>query len=517
MLSGIALYKLDDDVSGLKEVLQAGSANLSYSAMRDLIPYVRSCEKTLIGKELPRSARFTIITDGTTDVSEICTVLVRWLSADGKVEQRVVACSMYKKSMTARELSTVIHNVIFQQLQLQLHNANCICRDGASVNTLAVQYLQTLAADMYDSICISHSGSLCGNLFACPWADKFISVWSNMLNTSNIAKQLFVDDVGSKAKRKSMVRWGAKFVVILQVVKEWVCVLSIIQNNAEFAPELRAKLRTYLLDDAIYMMYCTHKQWLMLELAVQVDAAQCIFDLVYNFEGDGLLSVYIYPVIADVYAKLCRIVDLREPRDLNTVYQCVTSFFPEGTPNVNHIRNTVYTAICEKVRPVRDKFAEIFYEGKSREIVQIYKYMNVLLLPCNMLLLDGESVREALLYVVGHLGALSRIDGLMVGLEAEYNLYKHLAATAPAADDQENLLPWWQGQRNALPSWHLLLEQAVLLHPNSAGAERIFALYKNLFAKEQQALLEDYKETAVMLRYNEIQRYKDRQNEYQYV
>ena len=44
--------------------------------------------------------------------------------------------------------------------------------------------------------------------------------------------------------------------------------------------------------------------------------------------------------------------------------------------------------------------------------------------------------------------------------------------------------------------------------------QRVFALYKNLFGKEQQALLEDYKETAVMMRYNENQRYKDRQNVY---
>lgn len=97
MLSGIALYKLDDDVSGLKEVLQAGTANLSYSALRDLIPFMRSSEKTLIKGEIPSSTRFTIITDGTTDVCEIFAVLVRWLSVDGKIQQRVVACSMYKK------------------------------------------------------------------------------------------------------------------------------------------------------------------------------------------------------------------------------------------------------------------------------------------------------------------------------------------------------------------------------------------------------------------------------------
>lgn len=516
MLAGIPLYKLEDDVSGLREIFQAGSANLSYSALRDLIPYMRSCEKSLIKKEIPSSARFTIITDGTTDVCEICAILVRWLSLEGKIQQRVVACSMYKKSMNAQELGTVIHNCIFQDLQLDLLNANCICRDGASVNTLAAKLLKTMAVDMYDSICMSHSGSLCGNLFDCEFADKFISAWSNLMNTSNYAKQLFVFYVGVKAKRKSMVRWGAKFDVVVQVVKEWVFVLNIIQHNEDFAPELRATLRTFLLSDDIYVHHCTHAQWLMLELAVQVDAAQCIFELVYKYEGDGLISVYIYPVILKVYEKLCRIVDLREPTDLCTVFQCVRSFFPEGGPDVDDIRNDVYLATCEKVRPVRDKFSEIFFTGKSSETVQIYKYFNLLLLPCKMLSLNGVDVRTGLLYIVEHVTTLSRVEGLMAGLEGEYGLYKQLARTAPT-DVEADILPWWQGQRNVLPSWHLLLEQAVLLHPNSAGAERVFALYKNLFGKEQQALLEDYKETAVMLRYNEIQRYKDRQNVYQYV
>ncbi len=516
MLSGIPLYKLDDEVSGLKELLQAGSSNLSYSALRDLIPNMRSCESTVVKREIPTSTRFTIITDGTTDVCEICTVLVRWLSVEGKIEQRIVACKMYKKSMNAQELATVIHECVFQKLQLNILNANCICRDGASVNTLATKLLKTLAVDMYDSICMSHSGSLCGNLFECDFADKFVSIWSNLMNTSNFAKELFVDDVESKAKRKSMVRWGAKFTVVLQIVKEWVCVKRIIQHDGDFAPELRASLRAFLLDDIGYENHCTHVQWLMLELAVQVDAAQCIFDLVYDYEGDGLLSLTMYPAISKVYEKLCRIVDLRSPTDLNTVFQCVRSFFPEGTPNIDQVRNDVYIAMCEKVRPVRDKFYEIFYAGKSSETVQLYKYFNMLLLPCNLLLLDGGSVRAGLLYIVGHISTLSKIGDLMVRLEAEYNLYRHLAPTAPA-DAESDVLPWWQGQRNTLPSWHLLFEQAVLLHPNSAGAERVFALYKNLFGKEQQALLEDYKETAVMMRYNEIQRYKDRQNVYEYV
>jgi len=95
--------------------------------------------------------------------------------------------------------------------------------------------------------------------------------------------------------------------------------------------------------------------------------------------------------LAKARLELCRIVDLRSPTDLNTVFQCVRSFFPEGTPNIDQVRNDVYIAMCEKVRPVRDKFYEIFYAGKSSETVQLYKYFNMVLLPCNLLLLDGGS------------------------------------------------------------------------------------------------------------------------------
>ena len=91
-------------------------------------------------------------------------------------------------------------------------------RDGASVNTVAVNGLREINEDLLDVICTSHSGNVCGEHFDCPTLKSFISSWSSMMSQSNIAKQKFRNLVGRKAKRKSAVRWGAEFDVIDQVL-----------------------------------------------------------------------------------------------------------------------------------------------------------------------------------------------------------------------------------------------------------------------------------------------------------
>ena len=44
------------------------------------------------------------------------------------------------------------------------------------------------------------------------------------------------------------------------------------------------------------------------------------------------------------------------------------------------------------------------------------------------------------------------------------------------------------------------------MQPTSATVERVFSMMSWMFGEQQQAALEDYKETALMLRYNQLQR-----------
>jgi len=70
-----------------------------------------------------------------------------------------------------------------------------------------------------------------------------------------------------------------------------------------------------------------------------------------------------------------------------------------------------------------------------------------------------------------------------------------------------DLLIWWFGVRSELPTWFgKVLPEAVRMQPTSATAERLFSMMEWMHRDDRQSALLDYKETALMLRYNQKQR-----------
>jgi len=75
--------------------------------------------------------------------------------------------------------------------------------------------------------------------------------------------------------------------------------------------------------------------------------------------------------------------------------------------------------------------------------------------------------------------------------------------TACAADIKEgtDLIRWWGLQARSLPWFSSAASKAMLLQPSSAAIERAFSMLR-IFSEQQSQTLEDYRETALMLRYN---------------
>ena len=59
-------------------------------------------------------------------------------------------------------------------------------------------------------------------------------------------------------------------------------------------------------------------------------------------------------------------------------------------------------------------------------------------------------------------------------------------------------LQWWKNHTADLPHW----SAAAAIIPSSAAAERIFSLLKASFGLQQDATLNDYIQTSLMLQYN---------------
>ena len=78
-----------------------------------------------------------------------------------------------------------------------------------------------------------------------------------------------------------------------------------------------------------------------------------------------------------------------------------------------------------------------------------------------------------------------------------------VAANASSTDQLNVMqLAWWKTLN------HHVVAVAVLLQPNSGSAERVFSMYTWSFDDDQDNALEDYKATAVMMRFNEQNRHR---------
>ena len=96
--------------------------------------------------------------------------------------------------------------------------------------------------------------------------------------------------------------------------------------------------------------------------------------------------------------------------------------------------------------------------------------------------------------------ALAAVPGRKAALMAELPQYFVLSENVT---NDVTLLSWWFSVRRKLPMWYQhVLPQAVMLQPTSATAVRVFSMMEWMFREDQQAALEDYKETALLLRYS---------------
>jgi hypothetical protein len=170
--------------------------------------------------------------------------------------------------------------------------------------------------------------------------------------------------------------------------------------------------------------------------------------------------------------------------------------------NANHERDLV-AHTCNKATLPRAKFLEHFQPGgKLFDSIEVYRGLRLL--------------NPYFLTTIGMVAAAVEIERILAGpafshravqLRAELllELPAYLAA-AESVPEGTALLPWWNNHKVELKTWYGILCVAVVLQPHSCGPERVFSMLDHMFTCEQEGALEDYKETAVLMRYNELKR-----------
>ena len=148
---------------------------------------------------------------------------------------------------------------------------------------------------LVDVRCFSHTLDLVEDKFCTPVLSSFIIRWLSLFSHSPKSVLLWKERTGELYQRYSATRWWSKFEVMNQLLKLFGDVLPFLEENTGLSSATRGKLLSIL-------HYPQQKSYLMVELAVTVDAGMPFVQATYNLEGDGPLALTCYKTISALNA-----------------------------------------------------------------------------------------------------------------------------------------------------------------------------------------------------------------------
>ena len=104
--------------------------------------------------------------------------------------------------------------------------------------------------------------------------------------------------------------------------------------------------------------------------------------------------------------------------------------------------------------------------------------------------------------------AIPALTNWAAALKAELQTYRVAAGNAPALDHNDvsafstAVLKFWCEYGKKMPAWRKAANIVFAIPPDSAASERVFLLLESMFGKDQDRVLSDLIQGALMLRYN---------------
>jgi len=225
-------------------------------------------------------------------------------------------------------------------------------RDRASVNNVAVRFLQMMYPSLIDVPCFSHTLNLVGEHFKVPTVSEFVSSWVSLFAHSAKAKLVWKDRVGSTVLSYSPTRWWSQWEVLHQVM---VCFGDVepFLDNIDAAPATTAKLRKILANE---------KDKFRVELAALIDAGKYFVEATYQLESDVPAALHCYEIIDRVLnsIKSCHYPNL----------EAVCRLISEGD---KELRETWFQYGMDCIEPGLTYFADTVIDGPLKPALAIFK------------------------------------------------------------------------------------------------------------------------------------------------
>ena len=184
--------------------------------MSDLIPFVLKQEQACLRKEI-KGKHVAIIFDGTTRLGEVLAVVLRFVTDDFVIQQRLIRLQLLAKSATGEEIARELVAVLSVGYQINPSLLLSAMRDGASTNNVAMRTLSVVYVNLFDVACFSYALDRVGSHFSTPILSEFINAWISLFTHSPKVKLLWRERTGKSMASYSSTRWWSKWEMMHQV------------------------------------------------------------------------------------------------------------------------------------------------------------------------------------------------------------------------------------------------------------------------------------------------------------
>ena len=159
--------------------------------------------------------------DGASRLGEVLVIVLRTVTEDHEVIQKLVEVRVISKSMDHSTLAHVLLKALTQELKIRTNQIIFSVRDRAAVNGAAIRELKSVIKNMTDGECICHTLDHVGEHFHTPLLDGFISTITYIFSTSPAACLLWSEMFGCTPESECPTRWWSKWQVIADIMPKF--------------------------------------------------------------------------------------------------------------------------------------------------------------------------------------------------------------------------------------------------------------------------------------------------------
>ena len=156
--AGVPLSKM----TNFRELLEENAFRLS--DRRHMSDVISSQEQAKIKEELC-GKDISVIFDGTTRMGEAMGIVVRYVSSEWKIEQRLVRLQLLAQSMSGEEVARELIATLSVSYSINPTSLLATMHDRAAVNNVALRTLKVVYPALIDVGCFFHTLDLVGSNF----------------------------------------------------------------------------------------------------------------------------------------------------------------------------------------------------------------------------------------------------------------------------------------------------------------------------------------------------------------